>query len=228
MRKSYFFTVQDWMVQDLKLRGADLLVFAVIYGYTQGAQGIFNGTGHYIAYITGLSRPSVVRSLDMLVSKQYVQKNVIYKSSRKRYTEYTLGDFFVDEGCLQEMEESKTVKETAKDNNSGIVQQIIQHLNNATGQHYKADNIKTKQLINTRLKEGYTLQDFFTVIDKKTRRWADNEKMRQYIRPETLFSNKFESYLNEIEQPGAVINPEDDIMLKGFNELVEYKKGDVL
>lgn len=227
MKKSYFFTVQDWMVQDLKLRGADLLVFAVIYGYTQGAQGIFNGTGHYIAYITGLSRPSVVRSLDMLVAKQYVQKNIIYKSNRKHYTEYTLGDFFVDEGNLQEIEKS-TVKEPAKDNNSEIVQQIIQHLNNATGQHYKADNIKTKQLINTRLKEGYTLQDFFTVIDKKTRRWADNEKMRQFIRPETLFSNKFESYLNEIEQPGMVLNPDDDIMLKGYNDLVEYKKGDIL
>lgn len=168
-----------------------------------------------------------MRSLDILVSKQYVQKNVIYKSNRKHYTEYTLGNFFVDEGNLQEIEKS-TVKEPAKDNNSEIIQQIIQHLNNATGQHYKAENIKTKQLINTRLKEGYTLQDFFTVIDKKTRRWADNEKMRQFIRPETLFSNKFESYLNEIEQPNMVLNPDDDIMLKGYNDLVEYKKGDIL
>ena len=49
--------------------------------------------------------------------------------------------------------------------------------------------------------------------------------MRQFIRPETLFSNKFESYLNEIEQPGTVLNPDDDIMLKGYNDLVEYKKG---
>ena len=95
MKKSYFFTIQDWMVQDLKLRGADLLVFAVIYGFTQGAQGIFSGTGHYIAYITGLSRQSVVRSLDVLVSKQYVQKNVI-KAYKKEWIYCIYNNFILD------------------------------------------------------------------------------------------------------------------------------------
>lgn len=223
MRKTYFFTIQDWMVQDLKLRGADLLVFAVVYGYTQGAQGIFNGTGNYISYLTGLNRTTVVRSLDELTAQQLIQKSIIYKSNRKHYTEYTLGDFFTNGDSMLEIEQAAIPKESVPDEQTEKIKNIVEHLNSATGQHYKADSAKTKQLINARLKEGYAVQDFYTVIDKKTRRWADNEKMRQYLRPETLFSNKFESYLNEIEQPGAAVAVSDDILLNGFNQLVKYE-----
>lgn len=74
---------------------------------------------------------------------------------------------------------------------------IVDYLNEKTGKSFRASSKKTKDLINARVNEGYKLEDFKKVIDNKTTQWLDSEKMKGFLRPETLFSNKFEGYLNE-------------------------------
>ena len=74
--------------------------------------------------------------------------------------------------------------------------QIIDHLNRKTGSNYKASTQATRRLIESRLKEGFTVEQFKSVIDKKVTDWSRDEKMAQYLRPETLFGSKFDSYLN--------------------------------
>jgi uncharacterized phage protein (TIGR02220 family) len=74
---------------------------------------------------------------------------------------------------------------------------IIGYLNEKTDSHYKATTPKTKRLVQARLKEGFTVDDFKTVIDKKTATWMNDNKMNKYLRPLTLFGTKFEDYLNE-------------------------------
>ena len=73
--------------------------------------------------------------------------------------------------------------------------EVINHLNLRTGQHYKYNTDKTQKLIKARLNEKFTLNDFKTVIDKMCVEWM-NTDMQKYLRPETLFGTKFESYLN--------------------------------
>lgn len=77
-----------------------------------------------------------------------------------------------------------------------IYSQVIKYLNLRTGKNYKTKSAKTKSLINARIKDGFTLDDFKTVIDTKINDWQ-NTNYEKFIRPETLFSNKFESYLNQ-------------------------------
>lgn len=72
---------------------------------------------------------------------------------------------------------------------------IIQHLNERTGSQYKPTTKKTKELIQARMNEGFTVEDFKTVIDKKCVEWMNTE-WQEYLRPVTLFGTKFESYLN--------------------------------
>ena len=73
---------------------------------------------------------------------------------------------------------------------------VVEYLNEKTHSNYRESTPKTRRLIEARLKEGFTLDDFKTVIDKKCDDWMGDEKMEQYLRPETLFGTKFESYLN--------------------------------
>lgn len=73
---------------------------------------------------------------------------------------------------------------------------IINYLNSKAKTNYKSSTNKTKELIKARVNEGFTLDDFKKVIDKKCNEWIGSE-MEKYLRPETLFSNKFESYLNQ-------------------------------
>jgi uncharacterized phage protein (TIGR02220 family) len=65
-------------------------------------------------------------------------------------------------------------------------------------------NNGNKKFIKARWKEGQVLVDFKTVIDVKCKEWL-NTDMAKYLRPETLFGNKFESYLNQ-----PVAKPPDD------------------
>ena len=78
------------------------------------------------------------------------------------------------------------------------VQEIMDHFNKVAGTQYKPNVQKTRELIRARMKEGFTVEDFKTVINKKSR-WLSDKNMKTYFRPITLFSNKFEGYLNEAE-----------------------------
>lgn len=92
------------------------------------------------------------------------------------------------------VKESK-VKESKENNN--IVTEIISYLNEKTGKNFKSGVAKNRDLIKARLKEGYSLEDFKKVIDIKVAEWLNDEAMSKFLRPETLFSNKFEGYLNQ-------------------------------
>lgn len=76
-------------------------------------------------------------------------------------------------------------------------EEIIKYLNKQSGKAYRPNSDKTKRLISARLNEGFTVEDFKTVIDNKVSSWLGNKDMEKYLRPETLFSPKFEGYLNE-------------------------------
>ena len=78
--------------------------------------------------------------------------------------------------------------------------EIVDYLNNTAGTNYRASSKKTQQLIRARINEGYTLEDFKVVIEKKTRDWINDNTMKAYLRPETLFGTKFEGYLNQPEK----------------------------
>ncbi|WP_085829054.1 conserved phage C-terminal domain-containing protein [Clostridium massiliodielmoense] len=73
---------------------------------------------------------------------------------------------------------------------------IVEYLNKKANTNYKSSTKKTRDLINARTNEGFEEKDFYTVIDKKVAEWLGTD-MEKYIRPETLFGNKFEGYLNQ-------------------------------
>ena len=81
--------------------------------------------------------------------------------------------------------------------------EIVEYLNHAANKNYRHTTRKTRSLIKARFNEGFTLDDFKKVIDIKVSEWGRNPKMKKYLRPETLFGTKFESYLNQEggEQP---------------------------
>ncbi len=78
--------------------------------------------------------------------------------------------------------------------------EIVDYLNVKAGSNFKSTTKSTQTLIRARFAEGYTLEDFKTVIDKKAAEWLNTE-YQQYLRPATLFQpSKFDSYLNGLER----------------------------
>lgn len=79
-----------------------------------------------------------------------------------------------------------------------ITKKVIEHLNTITDAKFRSSSKATQSKIKARLNEGYTLNDFIVVIDKKYNEWKNTE-FEKYLCPETLFGTKFEKYLNQKE-----------------------------
>ena len=80
-------------------------------------------------------------------------------------------------------------------NNNTIVE-IIDFLNQTTESNFKSNNKTTQGLINGRIAEGYSLEDFKDVIVTMVAKWKGTE-WEEYLRPSTLFTpNNFEKYIN--------------------------------
>jgi uncharacterized phage protein (TIGR02220 family) len=77
-----------------------------------------------------------------------------------------------------------------------VYDEIINFLNASSGKQYRVNTTSSRKIITSRLNDGFTIDDFKQVISIKCTKWL-NTDMEQFLRPETLFSNKFESYLNE-------------------------------
>lgn len=74
---------------------------------------------------------------------------------------------------------------------------IIDLLNKVAGTRYRYTTEKTKKDIKARWNEGFRFEDFKHVILVKTEEWLNDPAMNKFLRPQTLFGTKFESYLNQ-------------------------------
>lgn len=159
----------------------------------------------------GWSKTKLRNFLKLLESEKMITKVV-----DKKKTTISIVNYKVYQGCEDQEkttekpqeDQEKTVKKPQEDTNKNdnnekneknniLVAEIISYLNEKTGKNFKSGVTKNRDLIKTRLKEGYSVEDFKKVIDIKVAEWLNDESMSKFLRPETLFSNKFEGYLNQ-------------------------------
>lgn len=74
MKKDGFLVVQPWMVQDYNLTGNKLLVYALIYGFSQDEQSCFYGSTSYIMEYLHLSKNTVLDVLTSLEKSGLIRK----------------------------------------------------------------------------------------------------------------------------------------------------------
>ena len=103
-----------------------------------------------------------------------------------------------DKNIKKEKEIDVNTKEQLYNKYNKEINDIIYYLNNETNKKFTTESDFVKDLIVDRLEENYTIDDFKSVIDHKTKEWLNNKEFNKNLRPGTLFSkNNFESYLNE-------------------------------
>lgn len=96
-----------------------------------------------------------------------------------------------------------TVKISIQKTANETIKEIIDCLNSVCGTAYKATTKPTIAHISARIAEGYTLEDFRHVICFKNDEWGPDPHWSKFLRPETLFGNKFESYLMAAKKDSA-------------------------
>lgn len=170
---------------------------------------------NWIKY-NGINSPKVKacikKELENVKNKEFIDE--FYRLC-KQYG-YGIDTVSIDLGEEEEKEEEKEY------NNIPFLD-IVEYLNKKTGRQYKHTTDKTKRFIRARWNEGFRLADFKRVIDVKCAEWLNDPKMSKYLRPETLFGTKFESYLN---QPSPSVRDPIDLeerRLQKERELFEKK-----
>ena len=215
-----YFQISGWMINRLNLKGAMLLVYAIIYGFSQDGECEFKGSRQYLCDFIGVTKPTIDKALDDLCKKNLIVKiseiynNVVfnkYKINRGMLNFTTSKEILppsketLQGGSKETLPPSKeTLPNNNIDNNNidnkenifNDINEIVDYLNEKTKKHYQNKGA-TYDIIKARLNDGYTIKDCKYIIDVKASQWL-NTDMEKYLRPETLFNRtKFESYLNE-------------------------------
>lgn len=147
--------------------------------------------------VASLPKSTLYSAILKQLTKQYHEPLLV--QLRERYAKPETG---TEAGTGTEAV-SETGTETGTETDAGkpaispvAFEAIVQDLNSKTGKEYKHTSKQTRNLIQTRWNDGFRQDDFFKVHSNMAAKWLTDPKMQQYLRPETLYGTKFESYLN--------------------------------
>ncbi len=188
---------------DKKLTDKAKLLYAEITSLTYKT-GECWASNKYFSELYAISVETVSRIIKLLIDNGYLERKIIYKSDTKEISNRVL--IPIDKNINTYCQKNQyPIDKNVKENNTSInnkninniyIGQVVDYLNEKIGSKYKSTTASTKSHILARFREGFKLDDFKKVIDKKTKEWKGT-KYQKYLRPETLFGTKFESYLNQ-------------------------------
>lgn len=135
--------------------------------------------------------------IDYLIDKDICKPKTNQETNQKQTRVFVVNtDFFILQKTKNKPRNKLKTNQEKDTGDKEIYKRIIDYLNSRCGTMYTENNKHTKEIIHARLEEKFTEEDFYTVIDKKCNEWIGT-KMERYLRPQTLFGTKFESYLNQ-------------------------------
>ena len=83
IKNENFITIQGWMINELGLKGNALLVYAIIYGFSQTEDCEFTGSASYLCGWCGCSRQTIMTTLNKLVNEGLIIKKEEFKNNIK-------------------------------------------------------------------------------------------------------------------------------------------------
>lgn len=115
--------IYGWMTTKLKLKGNELLIYAVIYSFSRNdnGNGVFNASTAYLCEWTNSSRQSIIDCLNSLLNKKFIIK-IEDNSRKKKPNVYKINENIFDKTCKESLQEhvkkvDKTCKESLHNNN---------------------------------------------------------------------------------------------------------------
>ena len=218
--KGIWIPKEIWLSTDLKVM--EKLVLVEIDSL-DNEEGCFASNDHFSKFFS-LSKNRCSEIIKSLEKKGYITIEYVYQQGSKAISKRVIKCVRkIDEGIREIDNPTRKTEEgyseKCEDNNTSFsntfnntsnkkdivehsptepvpYQEVVEYLNQKTGKNFKHTSKVTQRHIRARLAEGFTVSDFKQVIDKKCSDWLRDQKMKEYLRPETLFGTKFESYLN--------------------------------
>lgn len=190
IKKENFITIQGWMVSELGLKGNALMVYAIIYGFSQTEGQVFTGSLQYLADWTNSTKRSIIEVLKKLVDDDLLGKNEKIVNGVKFCEYYTL-------------------KFTGSEKSSVGVVKKVHHGSEKSSPNNIIDNIKdnidttnTKVLVAAEPQEfgNKEINDLFRIWEDKLGFKVDTKvKQNRYACQRLLKSRGFENIVKVLD-----------------------------
>lgn len=203
--------LEKWMVSELGLKGDKLIIYAIIYGCSLAGNQEFTASVMYFCEWLDLTKAQVLSILRELEREKLVLRKskevggIIYNSYRAVIPVPEEPEVHTGvEGIMPKPEEPTGEGDAAAAEAEEDIPytEIIEYLNKRMGTSFKASSENTRKHIRARWRDGFRLEDFLTEIEGCIQAWKHSPKMSPYLRPQTLFGTKFESYLQVAKRNG--------------------------
>ena len=138
-----FLTIQGWMISRLGLKGVSLMIYAIIYGFSQDGESVFSGSRKYLTEWCGCSLSAVQKCLKQLQEDGLIEQvehsldnhEVSYRAIPYPRVKSTLGlEYKLPEarvkstrGLVQKLPEAR-VKSTLALNDNNIADNIADNI----------------------------------------------------------------------------------------------------
>ena len=229
-----YIVVSGWMASRLELKGNALIVFALIYGFSQDGESEFEGSINYMCNWLNCSRPTVSKALSELVERNLLIKRVEVLNN-VTFNRYKVNLPYVKEICEGSKETlpgvAKNLYGGSKETLPGGSKETLHNNTNNKNTNNNSNNIECEKIfelyseicvsfpklrtitdarrktVNARLNKGYKVEDFEILFRK-----AENSP---FLKGETSkWSATFDWLINENNMIKVLEGNYDD---KGVN-----------
>lgn len=205
-KSKYYIIIPADIRYDSRLKANEKLIYGEVVLLAQ-EMGYCWATNAYFANLYDVSKTTVSKWLANLEECGYIRMEYIYKGdelSERRVFICDNNDSKVQEKVCKVNSKSEVDEYTKQKDLNEKIEDVINYFNKVCSTKFKSNTSGTRKLIKKHLKEGFALDDFKRVVDLKYHDWGERpfrfssgQFSNEYLRPSTLFGDKFESYVYE-------------------------------
>lgn len=144
MKDNTYIVIQSWMITELKLSGNDLLVYAIIYGFSQDGETRFTGSLQYLADWCNATKAGIQKNLKNLVDAGLIEKYESFKNNIK-FCEYSCIPYNkvahpIQQSCINNIDNNIDIV------NNNFINEIITPEEDCSSKGYSKEELKSEFL----------------------------------------------------------------------------------
>ena len=171
MRNDQYFIIDGWMINDLHLKGTDLLIYAMIKSSIRSWRLSYI---RYLSEVLGISESTVKRSLSDLCKKKLIISEECYTEANNHYMRYSINEEAIEK--YNEVESSDSMVKDIMDEFNSAVEDAVNEYKAQQKQKYDSYEKLFKEMTEEAHKEAKELDEGFAELN------AELDKLEEAIK----------------------------------------------
>lgn len=197
--------IEGWMINKLQLKGNDLLVYAIIYGFSQDENSRFTGSLQYLADWCNSTKQGIQKNLKSLIDKGLIQKFETLKNNIK-YCEYSCIPYNTVVYPIQQSCTNNTSNNIDNTNTKVLVEKSTSKKSTLIATPHKEVTSKSNTETSTNKKVSNMYSKCLDMINKFSTDIETVRLLKQYLdmrlamKDKPMYANQWQGLLNKLDK----------------------------